>query len=224
MIDENKIIAIIPARGGSKGLPRKNIRLLNGKPLIAWTIEAAHRSRYIDRVILSSEDDEIIAIAKAYNCDVPFKRNSNLATDDTSSIAVVIDALNKCPGYGLVVLLQPTSPLRTTEDIDQALEKLNASNAPACVTVCETEQSPYWMFTLGYEERLKAIVPAVNFTRRQEIPSTYMLNGAVYVARIKWLLDKKTFITTDTIAHVMPIARSIDIDTEHDFLKSQSIY
>lgn len=216
MINGNKIIAIIPARGGSKGLPGKNIRILGGKPLIAWTIEAAHGSRYLDRVILSSDDDEIISVAAEYKCDIPFKRDSNLAADDTPSIEVVIDALKRCPGYDWVVLLQPTSPLRTFEDIDRTIEQLATLNASACVTVCEAEQSPYWMFVLGDEARLLPIIPASNFTRRQDLPPAYVLNGAVYIARIDWLLNERTFLSKDTVAYIMPSARSIDIDTEQD--------
>lgn len=222
MINGNKIIAIIPARGGSKGLHRKNVRLLGGKPLIAWTIEAAHASRYLDRVILSSDDDEIISVAAEYKCEIPFKRNSNLATDDTPSIEVVIDALKHCPGYEWVVLLQPTSPMRTSEDIDRTIEQLVTLNAPACVTVCETEQSPYWMFALETEARLLPIIPVSNFSRRQDMPPTYALNGAVYVARTDWLLSERTFISTDTVAYIMPSERSIDIDTEEDLHKIQS--
>lgn len=111
-------LAIIPARGGSKGVPRKNIRNLAGKPLIAWTIEEAKKSKYINRVILSSDDNEIIEIAKNYNCEVPFVRPKNIAEDNTPGIDPVLHAIKQCPGYDYVVLLQPTSPLRTVEDID----------------------------------------------------------------------------------------------------------
>lgn len=217
MINGKSIIAIIPARGGSKGLPRKNVRLLGGKPLIAWTIEAAWASRYLDRVILSSDDDEIITVAATYGCDVPFKRDPTLAADDTPSIEVVIDALERCSGYDMVVLLQPTSPLRTAEDIDKAIEQCEALNAPACVSVCETEQSPYWMYTLEHGARLLPIIPSSTFTRRQDLPSAYILNGAVYVAQTDWLFKEHTFISAATVAYVMPTARSIDIDTEDDF-------
>lgn len=222
MINGKSIIAIIPARGGSKGLPRKNVRLLGGKPLLAWTIEAAHASRYLDRVILSSDDDEIISVAASFGCDVPFKRDPTLASDAATSIEVVIDALERCSGYDLVVLLQPTSPLRTAQDIDKAIEQCETLDAPACVSVCETEQSPYWMFTLEREAYLLPIVQRPLLARRQDLPSTYILNGAVYVARTDWLLKERTFISTTTVAYVMPASRSVDIDTEEDFHQVQT--
>lgn len=123
-----KILAIIPARGGSKGVPRKNIRDLAGKPLIAWTIEEAKKSKYITRLILSSEDEEIIEAAKKYGCEVPFVRPIELAQDNTPGIEPVLHAIEKCPGYDYVLLLQPTSPLRTVEDIDGCIEFLLNKN------------------------------------------------------------------------------------------------
>ena len=119
-----KVLAVIPARGGSKGLVRKNILDLAGIPLIAWTIEAAKRSKYIDRVVLSSDDDEIMAVAKHYGCEVPFRRPSALASDDAASLDVLFHAIEKVPGYDYVILLQPTSPLRTFTDIDSAFEMM----------------------------------------------------------------------------------------------------
>lgn len=222
MINGKSVIAIIPARGGSKGLPRKNILALGGKPLIAWAIEAAQASQYLDRVILSSDDDEIISVAASFGCEVPFKRHLSLAADDTPSSEVVIDALERCSGYDLVVLLQPTSPLRTAEDIDKTIEQCEVLNAPACVTVCETDQSPYWMFTLEREAYLLPIVQRSLLTRRQDLPSTYILNGAVYVARTDWFLKERTFISTTTVAYIMPASRSVDIDTEEDFHQVQT--
>ncbi|MEH2097772.1 acylneuraminate cytidylyltransferase family protein, partial [Nostoc sp.] len=118
MIHGKKVLAIIPARGGSKAVPRKNIREIGGKPLIAWTIEEAKKSQYIDRLILSSEDDEIISIAQKWGCEIAFKRPVELAQDDTPGIAPVLHALNQLPIYDYVVLLQPTSPLRQVIDID----------------------------------------------------------------------------------------------------------
>lgn len=124
MINNKKILAIIPARGGSKGLPRKNIRELAGKPLIAWTIEAGRKSKYIDRLIVSSEDFEIIEVAKKYGAEIPFVRPKHLAEDESLGLDPVFHALRELPGYDIVVLLQPTSPLRLTEDIDACIEQL----------------------------------------------------------------------------------------------------
>lgn len=216
MIGDKKVIAIIPARGGSKGLPGKNILRVGRKPLIAWTIEAAHKARYLDRVILSSDDEAIMTVAREYGCEVPFKREAQLATDDTPSLDVVFDALERCPGYDWVVVLQPTSPLRTPEDIDAALERCVALKAPACVSVCAVEQNPYWMYTLIVGNRLSPLLPPVGATRRQDLPPVYVLNGAAYVADTAWLLNSRTFLSSDTVAYEMPIERSLDIDTAAD--------
>ena len=136
MINNKSILVVIPARGGSKGLPDKNIMPLAGKPLIEWTIEVARESKYIDRFILSTDSEEIADVARSYQCEVPFMRPQELATDDASGNDVVIHALEYIgEKYNLVMVLQPTSPLRKTEDIDQALEIMEKENAPAVVSV-----------------------------------------------------------------------------------------
>ncbi len=218
-----KILAIIPARGGSKGVPRKNIRNLAGKPLIAWTIEEAKKSRYIDRVILSSEDDEIIEVAKQYGCEVPFKRPIELAKDDTPGIDPVLHAIKQCPGYDYVVLLQPTSPLRTVEDINGCIEKLLANDADFCVSVTEPEKSPYWMYTLA-DERMVPLLPKDTLVaRRQDLPKVYSLNGAVYVGKINKIVEVNGFISEGTIGYIMPQEKSFDIDTTVDFMICESL-
>ena len=213
------MLGVIPARGGSKGVPGKNIRLVAGKPLIAWTIEAAQSSKSLDHVVLTSDDREIIDVAKKYNCNAPFVRDSHLAIDTTPTVDVVLDALDRCPGYEWVVLLQPTSPLRTAQDIDQAVEQCIALNAPSCVSVCLAQESPYWMFTLNQDQNLAPLLPNVAVTRRQDLPPVYSLNGAIYVAKSEWLRQKRTFLTPDTVAYEMPVERSLDIDTETDFFQ-----
>lgn len=219
MIESKRVLAVIPARGGSKGVPRKNIRSLGGKPLIAWTIEAAKQSQYIDRLILSSEDDEIIEIVKKYSCEVPFKRPKYLAEDATPGIEPVLHALEQIDGYDLVVLLQPTSPFRTAQDIDKCIEKLIENNSPSCVSVNEASVSPYWMYTIKDTGNLDAVIQQKKIVpRRQELPVVYTLNGAVYAAKIEWLREKRTFLTKQTTAFIMPKERSYDIDSEEDFL------
>ncbi|MFD2705613.1 acylneuraminate cytidylyltransferase family protein [Salibacterium lacus] len=212
-----KILAIIPARGGSKGVPRKNIRYLADKPLIAWTIEEAKKSKYIDRLILSSEDQEIISVASRYDCEVPFIRPQTLAEDNTPGINPVIHALNELPGYDVVVLLQPTSPLRTVEDIDGCIETLLNSSAPSCVTVTEADKSPYWMYRIEDEE---VMIPLFRnaASLRQELPNVYSLNGAVYAADTNWIVEFSQFIKEKTVPYIMPKERSYDIDTEQDFM------
>lgn len=208
-----KILAIIPARGGSKGVPRKNLRELAGKPLIAWTIEEAKKSRHIERVILSSEDDEIIEVAKQYGCEVPFKRPIELAQDDTPGIEPVLHAIEQCPGYDYVVLLQPTSPLRTVEDIDGCIEKLLSIGGDFCVSVTEPEKSPYWMYTLENDKMVPLLAQDRLITRRQDLTKCYVLNGAVYVAQVKKLVERKSFLVDDTLAYIMKPEHSLDIDT-----------
>lgn len=224
MINNLKVIAIIPARGGSKGVPRKNIRLMAGKPLIAWTIEEGKKSKFIDRLILSSDDLEIIRIAKEYGCDVPFVRPAELAQDDTPGIAPVLHALDLLPGYDIVVLLQPTSPLRTVQDIDQCITLLVNKRSPASVSVCEPGHHPFWMFTLDDQGRMEPFYKDGQIpVKRQDLPAMFTLNGAVYVARVEWLKNTKTFISPETIAYVMPRERSVDIDTELDFVVCEQI-
>lgn len=221
VIGGKTVIAIVPARGGSKGLPGKNIVPVGGKPLLAWTIEAARKARYLDRIILSSDDDAIIAVALQLGCEVPFRRDAGLAADESPTIEVVLDALNRCPGYDWAVLLQPTSPLRVADDIDRALEHCVALGAPACVSVCEAEQSPYWMYTLQAGRRLAPLLPT-SATRRQELPPAYVLNGAVYVAAVAELTANRSFLTAETVAYEMPVERSLDIDTASDLAQAES--
>lgn len=219
MINNRKVLAIIPARGGSKGVPRKNICKLAGKSLIAWTIEEAKKSKYIDRLILSSEDSEIIEEAKSLGCDVPFVRPLELARDETPGLSPVLHALEILTGYDYIVELQPTSPLRLAQDIDECIDKLIEMNAPACVSVTEPGYSPYWMFTKRENDTMKQLLELESTTlRRQELPKVYVLNGAVYVADTSWLKEKGTFLTDETVAYIMPTQRSYDIDTEEDFL------
>jgi len=218
MIDQKRVLGVIPARGGSKGIPRKNLRVVLGKSLIAWTIDEAKKSRYIDRLILSSEDAEIIRIARESGCDVPFVRPPELADDDTPGIEPVLHALEQLPEYDYVVLLQPTSPLRTSEDIDGCLELCEQQGAPACVSVRRSRENPYWTFRIGPDGCMSPVVSNGNHSgRRQDYPIFFVLNGAVYVCRPDWLKRTRAFVAADTIAYVMPEERSLDIDEEKDF-------
>ena len=217
MIGTRKVLGLIPARGGSKGLPGKNLLPVRGRPLIAWTAEAALAARHIDRVVVSSDDDAILAAGRACGCET-LRRPAALASDTATTIDVVVHALDSIGGHDVVVLLQPTSPLRTSDDIDAACERFAASGAPACVSVSLAEQSPYWMYRLGTGQTLEPIVdlPA-EATRRQDLPAVYALNGAIYIADAGRLRAARAFVGADTIAYVMPASRSIDIDTAEDF-------
>jgi len=216
MIHGKSVLGVIAARGGSKGVPRKNVRIVNGKPLIAWTIEAGKSSKYIDRLVLSSDDAEIIAVSTSFGCEAPFVRAAELASDASGSIEVVLDAVARCPGYDWVVLLQPTSPLRVASDIDGTLEKAFSQKAPAGVTICPAEESPYWMVSIDSSGELMPLIPASPVVRRQDLPKAYLLNGAVYAADCAWLETQRSFIGKGTIGYEMPLDRSADIDTEQD--------
>lgn len=225
MIAGRSVLGLIAARGGSKGVPGKNVFMINGRPLIQWTIDAARQSRCIDRLILSSDEPAIIEVARNAGCEVPFRRDAALATDEANSIDVVIDALHRVPGYDIVVLLQPTSPLRIAADIDGAIELLVSSGAGASVTVREADEHPYWMFRLGGDGRLSRFAePAGGMPlRRQGLPRAWSLNGAVYAADSAWFLKNRTFLSPATVGYPMPAERSLDIDSFEDIQQLQRI-
>jgi CMP-N,N'-diacetyllegionaminic acid synthase len=219
-----RVLALIPARGGSKGLPRKNVLMAGGLPLIAWTIKAARESSAIERLILSSDDDEIIDLALRFNCEVPFRRPVELASDASSSMDVIEHALDQLPPHEYLILLQPTSPLRTGADIDAAFALMLQCGAPSCVSVCEADQSPYLMYQVRSDERLESVLPPLSgSTRRQDLPPIYLLNGSIYIARTDWLRQTRSFLSEATVAYRMPIERSIDIDTADDFERFRSM-
>ena len=217
MIGAFSVLALVPARGGSKGLPGKNILPVQGRPLLAYTVDAARAAASVDRVVLSSDDAAIMQAARDCGCEVPFTRPAHLATDVAGSIDVVLHALDELPGHDLVVLLQPTSPMRTAADIDAACRQLVESGAPACVSVTLAEQSPYWMYRVSDTQHLQPLLDLPGgATRRQDLPPVYTLNGAIYVARTDWLRRSRSFVTAETVAYRMPAERSIDIDTIDD--------
>lgn len=212
------ILAIIPAREGSKGIPRKNIKPLMGKPLIGWTIDAAKRSSCIDRLIVSTEDEKIALVARELGADVPFMRPAELAADDTPGISPVLHTISQLPDYEWVLLLQPTSPLRTAEDIDGIWQFCRERGAPSAVSICEVGKHPYWMYQCNPTQRLEPFIKGrPNVTRRQDLPPAYALNGALYLARTDWLLEQQNFIGPETLGYIMPAERSVDLDTLQDW-------
>lgn len=219
MMNGLSILAIIPARGGSKGVPMKNIRLFHGKPLLAWTIESAKKCQEIDRLLLSSDDEKIMEVARHYGCDVPFARPHELASDHATSMDVALHVLvNLEKKYDVLLWLQPTSPLRTSDHIRAALEMVVHGNHTSCVSVCRTAKPPEWMFRLNTDHTLLPVVPrSPESGNRQAIPPAYVLNGAIYACSIPWLLQGKSFTDSHTKALVMEEYYSIDIDTELDF-------
>lgn len=212
-----KTFALIPARGGSKGIPRKNIKELAGKPLIVWTIEAALRSSLLSAVVVSTDDSEIANIAREAGAQVPFMRPSELAQDSTPGIDPVMHAVAHLPGFDSVLLLQPTSPLRTTKDIDECLRLATLRQASSVVSVSDAETHPYWTYRLAGDLKLEKFVDALSVARRQDLPHAYMLNGAMYFAEITWLLQSGTLINQETLAYVMPRERSVDLDSPIDW-------
>lgn len=226
MIAGRSVLAVITARGGSRGLPRKNVLPFRGRPLIGWTIDAARASQRIDRLILSSDDAEIIETAGRLGCEAPFRRADALSGEAAASIDVVLDALDRTPGYEVVVLLQPTSPLRTAADIDGALDRMAAAGAPSCVSVREAQSHPWLVFGQDAAGRLTPFAPppAGAGHRRQDLPPALVLNGAVYAADVAWLRRERAFIRPgETVAWEMPADRSIDIDTLEDFQAAERL-
>jgi CMP-N,N'-diacetyllegionaminic acid synthase len=221
VVVERSILAIIPARGGSRGIPRKNVRLLCGKPLIAYTIEAALSSKLIDRVVVSTEDEKIADVSKKYGAEI-ISRPQELAQDDTPSLPVyqhTIRYLEKTEGYRpeIIVILQPTSPLRIVEDIDRIIEVFLEAKYDSIVSVCEVEYPPHWMYTLEGNRLKPVIKDGENVIRRQDAPKVYRLNGAMYVTTRDIIMKENRVLGRDTKAYIMPLERSIDINTEPDF-------
>jgi CMP-N-acetylneuraminic acid synthetase len=212
-----KVLGLIPARGGSKGIPRKNVRTIAGKPLIAWTIEAALRSSGLAKVIVSTDDDEIAAAARAVGAEVPFRRPAELAADNTPGVEPVLHAIDQLPEHDAVLLLQPTSPLRTAGDIDALLAVAERTGAPSIVSVCEPDHHPAWMYRLGDGAVLEPLMPSPVVARRQDLPTAYALNGAMYFAHCNWLRLNRAFLGPETVGHPMPPERSVDIDTWFDW-------
>jgi CMP-N,N'-diacetyllegionaminic acid synthase len=222
MINNKSILAIIPARGGSKALPRKNLLQFGGKPLIAWTIEAARQSKYIDRFILSSEDAKIIEVSRSLGCEVPFTRPEFLARDDVPASQAILDAVQRVNHHHYVLMLQPTSPLRSVWDIDACIEMASGVDAESIVSVTEVRQNPGWMFTISEERRLRRAFDMRTFpSQRQNLERYYILNGAIYCAKTAWFTRKKTFIDVETIPFVMSPESSIEVDDEFDLMLAE---
>jgi N-acylneuraminate cytidylyltransferase/CMP-N,N'-diacetyllegionaminic acid synthase len=214
-------LAIIPARGGSKGLPRKNIRPLLDKPLIAYTIMTALRAKALGRLVVSTDDPEIATIAKSYGAEVPFLRPAELGQDDTPTIEVVRHVLAnlkplKSEQPEIVVLLQPTSPLRRAKDIDEAVAKLESSRADSVVSVCAVDHGLQWMMQLHGDRVLPLVGDAQKYVRRQDLPIVYQMNGAVYVTRTDVIIKQHRLFGEDTRGYIMDAESSIDIDTALD--------
>lgn len=223
MINKRSCLGIIPARGGSKRLPRKNIMMLASKPLIQWTIEAGLESKSIDRLIVSTDDPEIADISTSCGADVPFIRPNKLATDTTNSYDVLNHALSVLESegekYKYVIMLQPTSPLRRAHHIDASVRLLESKNADGVVSVANLEHPAQWCNTLPKSlEMTDFFDPLYRNIRSQDLPATYRINGAIYISLVDRLRNERsTIYNRKMFAYKMNYSESIDIDESIDF-------
>lgn len=224
MYKNKTFLAIIPARGGSKRLPRKNVLDLAGKPLIAWSIEAGLKSKYIDKVLVTSDDDEILEVSKIYGSDT-IKRPAELASDTSTTFDAIKHAIDNTKNYDYIVLLQPTSPLRDEKHIDEAVELLMKKYAEAMISVSEMDHSPLWSNILPDNMSMGGFLrDEVLNKRSQDLPTYYRLNGAIYICKTARLLQEKSFFIKDSIyAYAMDRESSIDIDEKIDFIIAKAI-
>lgn len=224
MYKKKSIIAIIPARGQSKRLPRKNILNLNGKPLIAWTIKAALDSNYIDKVIVSSEDNEILKISKENGADI-IKRPIHLADDTSTTFEVLDHVLKNTRKFDYVMLLQATSPLRNSNHIDESIELIENKKANSIVSVCKMDHSPLWSNRLPKNGSMVGFInDKIKHKRSQDLDTYYRINGAIYITTTNLLLNNKSFFLNENIfAYKMEKKDSIDIDESLDFIIAERI-
>ena len=229
MYKNKTFLAIIPARGGSKGLPGKNIKVLCGKPLIAWSIEAGLKSKYIDEVMVTTDSKEIADIAKEYGADVPFLRPKELATDTAPTFDVIKHTIDFYKEklkkeFDYIVLLEPTSPLREVSDIDNAIEQLLNSYADAIVGICKTEaQNPTFLVLKDDNNYISGYNSSIKVVRRQDIPDVYFFEGTIYISKTDILLKKQTFYHEKTIGYEVPKYKSLEIDDIYDFIMVEAI-
>lgn len=228
MYKGKKIAALITARGGSKGIPKKNIIKLCGKPLIHWTVESALQSKYIDKIFLSTDSDEIINSVKKFPVEVPFKRPKNISSDKATSTDVIlhfIDWMKKNGNeYDILLLLQPTSPFRKSEYIDNSIKKfIGSKESLSLISVTENIKSPFLSRKINSKGYIENLLKVNIDKRRQDIPVTYYINGAIYLINIKNFQKYKTFQTPKTLSYIMPYYSSIDIDEPMD-LKIAELY
>ena len=216
------ILGVITARGGSKAIPRKNVKMVADKPLIAWTILAAKGSSGLGRVLVSTDDPEIAEVSSQWGADVPFTRPASLAQDLSSHIDVVIHAIdwveqNQAVKLNYVLLLQPTVPFRSSEDIDSAIQLAYKMDADSVVSVYPCERHPFLSKQITEDGRLKDFVFRIESDLpRQTLPPAYTLNGAIYLIKPQVLKERHSWYSDNTYAYVMPPERSMDIDSEWD--------
>lgn len=217
-MSSSNFLAIIPARSGSERLPHKNKLNLCGKPLISWTIEAAKRSKYIDKIAVTSDDSEILKIAKKSSVEI-IVRPYELASNSATSVDVIKHSLESLDTYEYVILLQPTSPLRNYQHIDESIKFLKEKNADAIISVCKTDHNPLWSNRLDSNLNMSNFIENEQSSKRsQDLEKFYRLNGAIYICKTENFLKENTFfIKKNIFAFIMDKKSSIDIDDEFDF-------
>lgn len=224
MIENKKVLAIIPARGGSKGIPKKNIKAVSGKPMINYTIEAAKECEYIDKVIVSTDDEEIAEISMRAGAIVPFLRPDELAVDDAELIDVVMHAIEfyerKAERYDIIVLLQPTSPLRTAEDLQKALEYYIRKGEKSLLSISEVSEHPEHMRQFNDENELERMIKEEEDGEKSGSKKYYMINGAIFINSMSEL-NEKTKFEDNVMGYVLPKEHGIDIDVPEDVVVAE---
>lgn len=226
MYKNKKILAIIPARSGSKGIKNKNIIDLNGRPLISYTIEETKKSKYIDKIVVSTDGEEIANISKKYGAEVPFLRPKELATDKSKSIDAVLHCINELERinqyFDYCILLQPTQPFRKSSDIDEAILSIIENDEESLASVCEVNEHPILMRRIK-NNILYSILDCNSTVRRQDFEKIYRVNGAIYINKINKNLNKDTSLNDNKMPYIMSRKNSVDIDTIDD-LKLAEVY
>ena len=224
MLHEQRILAVIPARAGSKRLPGKNIKMLHGKPLINWTVEAATACDFVDQVVVTSDCDEILRISSLPGV-TPHKREASLASDSANSIDVALDVLSRFREFDIVVWLQPTSPLRTTMHIMQALNLYSSMAATSVVSVCPAKYSPQIVNSLDEKNQLSKFQSlGLKTQRSQDYAPVYQVNGAIYITNRTVLIKRRQFLLPESYAYIMDPEYSVDIDSHLDFKFSEFLF
>lgn len=220
MYQGKKILALIPARGGSKGIKDKNIKLLHGRPLIAYSIDCGLQSKYVDSVVVTTDSEKIAEISRQYGARVPFMRPAEYAQDTSTTLVAVLHAVNALKEmgetYDALLLLQPTQPLRTSEDVDKAIEVYFANGEADLISVSPVSEHPVLMRTIGEDGRLRPLLDRAITIRRQDMPPCYRLDGCIYINNIK-NLNESTNFAANSVSYIMEHSHSVDIDDLADF-------
>lgn len=225
-----RVLGLVPARGGSKGLFRKNVRTLCGKPLLQYTAEAARAARRLSRIVLSTEDEQIAAVGRCCNLEVPFLRPTHLAADDTPMLPVIQHAVSRMEAQGerfdAICLLQPTNPLRRPEDIDACIELLEQSGADAVVTILSvpTEYNPHWTYFQNEDGLLYLSTgEATPIPRRQDLPPAFHREGSVYVTRRDVVMEGNSLYGKRLAGYAIPPERYVNIDGPEDWARAERL-